>query len=91
MASSFHPVFYETSLGALEKGKGKATDSQFENAFLEAEKAAASSSIFDSSELERTMDRLRLEHEEPKADDQYLSDFQRFVSPIHRFPYLNHI
>ena len=73
MAPSFLPMISEVQ---LSKGKGRAIDTDLEEAFRQAEKQSATG-VVDLSDLDETMDRLRLEQDSKQAGDRPLTDFQR--------------
>lgn len=70
-----HPM--SANVISNSKGKGRA-DEALDAAFREAEQATGGgASIVDLSELERTMDQLRVEQEAKGINEETLSDFQR--------------
>lgn len=79
MFHGFTGLGHPMNPAVLDKGKGRA-DEAFDTAFQEAEKAAAGgATIVELSELDRTMDQLRLEQEIKEGREDNLTDFQRYV------------
>jgi anti-sigma regulatory factor (Ser/Thr protein kinase) len=79
MLPAFSGVGYPMNSAIVDNGKGKGrADEAFEAAFREAEQATTGgASIVDLSELERTMDQLRVEQEAKASNGENLSDFQK--------------
>jgi hypothetical protein len=74
MAPTFQPMISESQ---SLKGKGRAIDTDLEEAFRQAEKQSAT--IVELSDLDETMDRLRLEQDSKQTGDRPLTDFQKWV------------
>lgn len=74
MAPSFQPMVSESQ---SLKGKGRAVDTDLEEAFRQAEMNSATGVAVDLSDLDETMDRLRLEQESEQTGDRPLTDFQK--------------
>jgi len=86
MAPSFQSILSDSQ---SSKGKGRAVDPDLEEAFRQAEESSAAGAVVDSSNLEETMDRLRLEQDSKQAADQPLTDFQRQVLFIQDQVFIN--
>jgi hypothetical protein len=76
------PLFHQPAFSPLNnvvqsKGKGRATDADLEEAFVEAEKYRTSMSTTEANDLNEAMDRLLLEQQAKTQDVRPLSDFQR--------------
>lgn len=83
MAPTFQPMISELHSA---KGKGRAIDQDLEEAFRQAEKQTASGEVIDLSELDKTMDQLRLEQDTRDGAAPPLSDFQRVWKDINAAP-----
>jgi hypothetical protein len=84
MMPAFQPSLAMMNLSADQKGKGKATEQDFDAAFGDMENARAEAEAY-SKALEEAMDRLRVEENSQKdgsqtQEGQSLSDFQKYFT-----------